>query len=136
MESAQKLQIPFGTLRTGAQFQAVYSQGQRYHTAFFSAFILPTDTGEARLGITVSRKVGKAVIRNLCKRRVRQIFRHHQPLALPNSGFDIVINAKREVARVKFDLLVAEFQKTLLYFQSFLNKRALNSEAIELGCQQ
>lgn len=54
-----------------------------------------------RLGITVSKKVGKAVVRNKIKRRFRNIFlklvRENQTI----HGFDYVIIAKQEI--VKFD---------------------------------
>lgn len=49
-----------------------------------------------RLGLTVSRKVGNAVVRNRVKRRVREWFRHEADM-LP-SGLDIVVIARRDAA--------------------------------------
>ena len=45
-----------------------------------------------RLGVTVSRKVGNAVIRNKVKRRLRESFRQ-QKARLP-AGFDLVLIAR------------------------------------------
>ena len=115
---------PFNKLRSGEQFRAVYSQGQRFHSPYFSAFVLPVETGEVRLGITVTRKVGKAVVRNRCKRRLREIFRKQQPSSFTGQGFDLVLNAKTELATAPFNLVEESFQQTLRRFESFLQKRA------------
>ncbi|HXV36575.1 MAG TPA: ribonuclease P protein component [Myxococcota bacterium] len=61
---------------------------------------------EPRLGITVSRKVGNAVIRNRVKRRVREWFRHSRSALPPRA--DVIVVARhsaramsaRETARV------------------------------------
>ena len=113
-----------GSLRTTADYRAVYGKGQRFHSPYFSAFVLPTESSEARLGITVTRKVGKAVLRNRCKRRMREVFRLYQPQELIGVGYDLVINAKTELARAEFVLLTQSFQQTLLRFQSFLDRQA------------
>lgn len=111
------------TLRTAAEYRAVYGKGQRFHSPYFSAFILPTTTNEARLGITATRKVGKAVVRNRCKRRIREVFWHYQSESLQGIGYDLVINAKTEMAQADFSLVVQAFQQTLQRFQSFLERQ-------------
>ena len=47
-------------------------------------------SGRARLGVTVSRKVGNAVTRNRVKRGIREWFRHHEG---PLEG-DVVVIAR------------------------------------------
>ena len=114
-------------IRTGGQFRTVYSLGQRFHSPYFSAFFLPTETGEVRLGITVTRKVGKAVLRNLCKRRIRALFRHYHAEVPVSAGYDLVINAKTELATAQYSLVEAAFQQTMRRFQAVLQKRAQES---------
>lgn len=54
-----------------------------------------------RLGITVSRRVGNAVVRNRVKRHVREWFRRARPGLQPD--LDVVVIARREAATLRFD---------------------------------
>ncbi len=63
-----------------------------------------------RLGITASRKVGCAVVRNRCRRRVRAL------VAVAGHGLeglpvDLVVNSKRELAEAPWQELVGDFQR-------------------------
>ena len=56
-------------------------------------------TGESRVGITVSRKVGNAVVRNRVKRWLREAIRHERPrLAAGARAWDIVLIAHPSAA--------------------------------------
>ena len=55
--------------------------------------------GGTRLGITVTRRVGKAVIRNRLKRSVREVFRR-QRAALPEK-LDVVVIARGGAALLR-----------------------------------
>jgi ribonuclease P protein component len=60
-------------------------------------FGLPNDLDHCRLGLTVSRKVGCAVVRNRVKRMLREIFRKRCQSVHPS--FDLVVNARPGIAR-------------------------------------
>jgi len=65
-----------------------------------------------RLGLTVSRKVGNAVVRNRAKRRLREMARlciSPEKLA----GFDIVLIARASAAERDFSLLKQDFLQGL-----------------------
>lgn len=51
-------------------------------------FVAPNDLGYTRVGITVSGRVGKAVVRNRARRRLREALRVRLPLLPP--GRDLV----------------------------------------------
>ena len=55
--------------------------------------VTKSDESRQRLGVTVSKRVGNAVIRNHIKRRIREWFRHARK-QLP-VGSDVVIIARR-----------------------------------------
>ena len=82
-------------LRT-SDFRKAYSQGSRISGPYFAAFCLRIPRGEEegpRLGFTVPRAFGKAVMRNRAKRRLREAIRvrmHEIP-----AQWDIVINPRR-----------------------------------------
>jgi ribonuclease P protein component len=73
---------------------------------------LANELAGPRLGITVTRKVGGAVVRNRVKRRLREIYRRwsDQP-QLP--ALDIVIHAKPSAARATFSELATEVERQL-----------------------
>lgn len=57
---------------------------------------------EVRIGLVASRRVGKAVVRNRVKRRLRAALAEMDPL----SGGDYVVVASRRVAEVPFAKVV------------------------------
>ena len=64
-----------------------------------------------RLGITASRKVGNAVVRNRFKRRVREWFRENRGFLDPNTDF--VVIARRSGARLELAELAARLRDLL-----------------------
>jgi ribonuclease P protein component len=113
MNAVKKLQ----TVRNSRQFRQVYEQGQKFHTSLFSVFILRTDGNEQRIGITVTRKVGNAVIRNRCKRRIREALRIFFGKSAIMIGFDLVVNAKSPLIKAEFGQIVEGLVKVIGRFQ-------------------
>lgn len=77
-------------LRRRVDFLRVQQLGRRVVSKHF-VFLLAAriQPGPSRLGITVTRKVGTAVVRNRAKRLIREVFRH-LPFCLPE-GIDMVV---------------------------------------------
>ncbi|MEP7272772.1 MAG: ribonuclease P protein component [Acidobacteriota bacterium] len=109
MSTDKKLQ----PLRSSRQFRVVYDRGVRFHTPFFSLFILESAEKGPRLGITVTRKVGPAVVRNRCKRRLRELARRHTLPLFEGIGCDIVINAKTAMITAELNEIGTSFARTL-----------------------
>jgi len=80
-----------------ADFLRATRCGRRFETGYFRVFVhWRGDEGATRLGITVTRKVGKAVRRNLIKRLVREWFRQRDRGL---GACDLIVIAKRELPR-------------------------------------
>ena len=72
---------------------------------------LPNAIGGARLGLSVSKKVGTAVKRNEVRRRLREIFRCSSDGLQGN--VDLVISARPAAAEASFEELNEEFARSL-----------------------
>jgi len=86
-----------GRLSRSAEFERVYRQGRSFGNRYLVLHAFPrTDAGELsegpRLGLSVSRKVGGSVERNLVKRLLREAFSGIAP-SLPLDA-DIVVVAR------------------------------------------
>jgi len=79
-------------LRRRREYLRVQRSGKRSHTRSFVVVRQPGSSGMPRLGVTVSSKVGNAVVRNRIKRRVRESFRIHRSRMA--TGVDVVVIAK------------------------------------------
>lgn len=121
--------MTFQKLRNSQQFRRVYDQGQRFHTPHFSVFILRTEDSEPRIGLTVTRKVGNAVLRNRCKRRLREILRAWLLEASADEagggplGCDLVINAKSGLAEADYRELEAGFRRVMKRYLESARKK-------------
>ena len=64
-------------------------------------------TGSNRVGITVSKKLGHAVVRNRTRRRLREVYRLHESQFQP--GWDIVVVARSRAVDAGFDRLTGSY---------------------------
>lgn len=70
------------------------------------------DAGSVRVGFTVTKKTGTAVVRNRIRRRLREAVRRVLPEA-GRAGFDYVIVAREAALRTPFEGLVAEIARAV-----------------------
>ena len=105
-EKAEGFPQQFRVVKT-AEYRKLYKAGRKTHSESFVLFSCENGLGHSRLGITVSRKVGGAVVRNRIKRLFREIFRRSRE-EIPNQ-LDMVVNAKAACVGVSYVELRAEF---------------------------
>ena len=99
-------------LRKRKEFLGVYERGDKIQSTYFVLYMLENGRSHHRLGITVSRKIGRAVVRNRIKRRLREIFRTNKQAIFPHC--DLVVNAKRSAARARNQQIQEDILKGIL----------------------
>lgn len=93
-------------VRRRREYLAVQQAGTRFHTGHLIVLIRSNDRPHARLGVTVSRKVGGSVVRNRIKRYLREIFRHNREW-FP-AAHDVVLIAKKHASKAGYSQLLDE----------------------------
>ncbi len=94
-------------LRKRSEFLHTQRKGYRRAGKYLVVYANPNGADFARIGLTVARKVGNAVTRNIWKRQLREIFRTHKQ-NLP-TGYDFVVIVKAGVEPVSSQILKEEF---------------------------
>lgn len=83
-------------LTRATEFQAVYCHGARRTAGPLTIYLLPNNRPDHRLGLSVGRRVGGAVVRNRVKRLLREAFRLDRarfPIG-PDGAFDLVVQVR------------------------------------------
>ncbi|MEA2239642.1 MAG: ribonuclease protein component [Thermoanaerobaculia bacterium] len=82
------------------EFLRVYDAGRKLFTRYCVLFSAANGLSYSRVGITATKKSGKANVRNRLKRWTREIYRHQRgPLGLDGLAIDIVVNVKPNAAQ-------------------------------------
>lgn len=76
------------TLRNNADFRKTYRQGLSYSNRCFVVYIRRNGLDHNRVGVSISRKYGSAVLRNRIKRIIKELYRAYEKHI--KAGFDIV----------------------------------------------
>jgi ribonuclease P protein component len=87
------------------EFIRLAKYGKRYDNRYFIANVKQNHSNTSRLGITVSRKVGKAAERNRIKRIVREFFRQNRHLF--KNHWDINLIAKKGLADISNQIAIS-----------------------------
>ena len=95
------------SLKLNHVFQRLYRKGVSAVSPNMVLYVRKNGWGTSRLGLTVSTKVGKAVVRNRIRRRLREIYRIHEDRFVP--GYDMVVVARVRAAHAPYRVLEKEF---------------------------
>ena len=113
-------------LTRALDYQAAYADRVTRTRGPLVVFARRNALGHARLGLSVGRKVGNAVVRNLVKRLLREAFRLHQR-ELP-TGLDLVVNV-----RPHKPLTVEDYREHLLDAAASLSRQLERADAGKKG---
>lgn len=95
-------------LKENAAFRRLYYKGKSAGNRYLVIYCARNRLEVTRVGLTVSTKLGHAVVRNRVRRRLREIVRHNAS-CLP-SGYDIVIVARTAAVEAEFAALEKSFR--------------------------
>jgi len=88
-------------LRRRKDFDNVFRKGRSWNNELLVLRSLPNDLPHNRYGFITSKRLGKAVVRNRTRRRLREAVRV-LPLA---TSWDVVVSAKTKAAEADFQQL-------------------------------
>jgi len=91
---------------------------KRYLTEHFTVIFKENGLGISRLGVTVSKKIGKAVKRNRIKRLLREFFRLNKKI-FPK-GFDVVFVANKGADNLNYWKIQEELSEIIIDKKSYL----------------
>ena len=107
------------TVKENYEFRRIYRKGKSVVSPYMVLYCQKNRQGRTRLGVTVSTKLGKAVVRNRVRRRFRELWRLHKEQMI--SGWDIIL-----VARVR--AVEAPYQKLDKVYSMLLREAGLLRE--------
>jgi len=95
------------SLKLNHLFRRLYSKGKSSANGLLVLYCRPNGSQENRIGLTVSAKLGHAVVRNRVRRRLREIYRLNERKFLP--GYDIVVVARVRAVHSQYADLNRQF---------------------------
>lgn len=87
------------TITSNRDYQRIYRRGRSYVSPVLVTYAIKTKNNNLRIGITTSKKVGKAVQRNRCRRVIRAALAQLQ--ADQSASYDIIFVARTRTAYCK-----------------------------------
>ena len=94
------------SLKLNHIFRRLYATSG-FANGYLVLYARPNRTATNRVGLTTGKKLGKAVVRNRVRRRLREIYRLHEDRFSP--GWDIVVVARSRCIKASFQDIVSAY---------------------------
>ena len=95
------------TVKENYEFRRIYAKGRSGVSPYLVVYARPNRRDHNRLGVTVSTKLGHAVVRNRVRRRIREIFRLNQSALA--QGYDMIVVARTRAVGAEYRELERAF---------------------------
>lgn len=102
---------PVERIRRKKDFIELYRKGCRLRGRYFHLVFQPNGLEYSRMAVVVSRKIGKATVRNRLKRLFRELFRRNKNL-LPGP-LDLIFIAQKDAGQRNWEEMTADFKAVL-----------------------
>ncbi len=94
-----------------SDFDFVFRRGEKFVGRYFICYLVRREEQGSKIGFAVSRKVGKAVVRNRIKRYIREMYRTHRGAFL--TGVLLVIVARPACAGLDYSQCTGAIERLL-----------------------
>ena len=109
-------------IKKNSQFRFIYSRGKSYSNDKLVLYIFRNKKNINRIGLSVSKKVGKSVLRNRIKRLIREGYRLNKNMY--KRGYDLIFIARVGAKTANFK----DIEKSVIYL---MKKGGLAKEGVE-----
>ncbi|CAH2215340.1 ribonuclease P protein component [Tepidibacter aestuarii] len=89
-------------IKKDSDFRKVYKTGKSFANRLLVMYVVKNNLDINRVGFSVSKKIGKAVVRNKVKRRMRESFRLYTNENNLKVGYDFVFIARMPISESDF----------------------------------
>lgn len=102
---------PAVTVKENYEFRRIYRKGKSAVSPQLVIYCQRNRRGQSRLGVSVSTKLGCAVVRNRVRRRIREIYRLNKAKMLP--GYDLIVVARVRAVETDYQKLDRTYLRLL-----------------------
>ncbi|WP_202081570.1 ribonuclease P protein component [Caldalkalibacillus salinus] len=109
-------------LRKNEEFQKVFKKGSSVANRQLVLYVCPNkETDRFRLGVSISKRVGHAVVRNRLKRQLKEAVKSQEHLI--SNGYDMIIIVRKPALHLDFSGLQNSFKHVLKKTDAFVYGR-------------
>lgn len=99
------------TIKENYEFRRLYAKGKSAVTPSLVLYCRRNGRGSNRVGVTASKKLGCAVVRNRARRRLRELFRLSQKELV--QGYDVILVARGRTAGIDYRYLKKDYDRAV-----------------------
>ena len=100
-------------IKKNYEFKMFFSKGKFYSGEYINMYIHMSNLSYNKLGIAISRKLGKAVKRNRIKRLIRENYKNFENNIKNGTNILIIINKNIDIKKVSYNDIFKDFENIL-----------------------